>query len=164
MSPNTTPRAPSDSASAPAWAACDGGPPRGSGARSGSSAEGAREPRAGTTSAIAQSYPTRARVVGGRFAAPVGLRAGGRPDGASGLPERPVGRPWASGLRRCRGPAGPLLARLEQPLAQVRLLLRRRAPLGGIGQTLERAEPEQLQEQRRGAVQDGAELRAARLL
>ena len=34
----------------------------------------------------------------------------------------------------------------------------------GIGQLVERAQPEQLEEQRRRAVEDGAELRAARLL
>src|SRR3712207_8529603 len=45
-------------------------------------------------------------------------------------------------------------------------LFRSRAgvPGGRVGQVLDRRQPEQLQEQRRGAVEDGAELRAAGLL
>src|SRR4051795_6601735 len=57
-----------------------------------------------------------------------------------------------------------LLAGLEQALAQLRLLLRRGVEAGEVGQRVEPFEAEQLLEQRGGAVQHGAELRAARLL
>src|SRR4051812_30580227 len=59
---------------------------------------------------------------------------------------------------------GALLAGLEQALAQLRLLLRRGVEAGEVGQRVEPFEAEQLLEERGGAVQHGAELRAPRLL
>ena len=74
-------------------------------------------------------------------------------------------------LRNYRQPsvAGPAtvpagLAGAQQAVAQRGRLLRARVPLREVGQLLGRVQPEQLQEQRRGAVEDGAELRAAGLL
>src|SRR4029450_6842780 len=55
-------------------------------------------------------------------------------------------------LRRAR------LARPEQALAQRRLVLRARVPLLDLGQLVERAQAEQLEEQRRGPGGDGAGL------
>ncbi len=55
------------------------------------------------------------------------------------------------------------LAGAQQALAQVGLLLGRRVPLRDVGQLLQRAQPEQLEELRARAVEDGAELRATRL-
>ena len=74
----------------------------------------------------------------------------------------------AAAAARCRPPrrrgARALLARAQQPVAQRGLLLRARVPLRRVGQLVDRPEPEQLQEQRRGAIQHGAELRPAGLL
>ena len=72
---------------------------------------------------------------------------------------RPAGR---EELARPR--AGALVARAQQAVAQRRLVLGRRVPLLELGQLLERAQAEQLQEQRGGAVEHGAERRAAGLL
>src|SRR4051794_11703401 len=63
--------------------------------------------------------------------------------------------------RRCAAAGRP---RLQQTVAQGRLLLRRGVPLGDVREVVRAAEPEQLQEQRRRAVQHGAELRAPGLL
>src|SRR3954454_14724131 len=138
MSPKTTPSAPAASRSAPPWwlSCCARGlPSRGCGV--GSSADSARVPRRGATSAILPSYPPT--VVRRK---PAVRRSGGR-----------AGRPGRA-----------LLAGLEQAVAQLGLLLRRRVPLPGVRQVLERLEPEQLQEERRRAVEHRAELRAPRLL
>ena len=59
---------------------------------------------------------------------------------------------------------GARLAGPQQALAQLGLLLGRRIPARDVRQLVERAQAEQLQEQRRRAVEDGAELRVARLL
>src|SRR4051812_1766016 len=59
---------------------------------------------------------------------------------------------------------GALLARLQQPLAQLLLLLGRGIELRQVRQLVERAEAEQLLEQRGCAVEDGPELRAAGFL
>src|SRR5205085_10703977 len=56
------------------------------------------------------------------------------------------------------------LARAQQPVAQVGLIVGRRVPCRRVGQVVERGEAEELEEQRRRAVKAGAELRAARLL
>ena len=73
------------------------------------------------------------------------------------------------GCRRCGGGRagfldGAFFAGAQQAVAQRRLVLRAGVPGGGVGQVVDRLQPEQLQEQRRGAVQHGAELRAAGLL
>src|SRR5690348_12075436 len=67
------------------------------------------------------------------------------------------------GLRR-GSPAGSRLARAQQAIAQIGLLLGRRVPLRRIGQVVQRAQAEELEEERRRAVQDGAELRTPALL
>ena len=54
---------------------------------------------------------------------------------------------WASATARLGG--GALLAGLQQALAQLGLLLRRRVEGGRVGQLVERVQPEQLLEQRR---------------
>ena len=59
---------------------------------------------------------------------------------------------------------GAGLAGAQQPLAQLGLLLGGRIPAGDVGQLLQRAQAEQLQELGGGAVEDGAELRVAGLL
>ena len=56
------------------------------------------------------------------------------------------------------------VAGLEQALAQLVLLAGRGVPARGVGQVADRGEAEELQEQRRRAVEDGAELRAAGFL
>ena len=61
-----------------------------------------------------------------------------------------------------RRDAGARLAGGQQPVAQRALLLRRRVPLRDVGQLLGARQPEDLQEQRRRAVDDGAELASAR--
>src|SRR5690348_8767454 len=140
MSPNTTPSAPPASTSAPpAWCA-RGCPTRGCGAGRGSSAASVPAPRRVGALLIPASYPRR--PASGR------LRRGG----CRGRRLRP------------RRAARPLLAGLQEPVAELRLLLGRRVPLGRVGEVLEGLEAEELQEQRRRAVQDGAELRAPGLL
>jgi hypothetical protein len=62
------------------------------------------------------------------------------------------------------GAAGARLAGAQQPLAQLGLLLGGRVPARDVGQLVERAQAEQLQELGARAVQDRAELRAAGLL
>ena len=57
----------------------------------------------------------------------------------------------AAKLRRA---SSALLAGAQQAVAQRGLVLRARVPLRDLGQIVERAQPEQLQEQRRGAVED----------
>src|SRR4051812_27684880 len=66
--------------------------------------------------------------------------------------------------RSAVGDARARLARPEQALAQLRLLLGRRVPFGHVGQLVERVEAEELEEARRRAVEHGTELRAARFL
>ena len=56
------------------------------------------------------------------------------------------------------------LARAQQALAQLGLLLRGRVPAGDVGQLLQGAQPEQLQELGARAIQDRAELGVAGLL
>src|SRR5262249_55621817 len=89
-----------------------------------------------------------------------------------------LSRPWnsaqVSSVSSCSLNAGillprslgrrTLLARLQQALAQVGLLVRRRVEGGNLGQCVEPAEAEQLLEQGGRPVEHGAELRAARLL
>src|SRR3954470_2451381 len=67
-------------------------------------------------------------------------------------------------MPRVRSALGALLARAEQALAQLRLLLGRGVERRELGQGVEPGEAEQLLEQRRRPVQHGAELRAARFL
>ena len=113
-----------------------------------------------------------------------GLRAGGdRRDRRSGCARRPgcptsprgeVGRRrrgrgreggrQAHAVARWRRGARARVARAEQAVAQGRLVLRARVPLLELGELLERAQAEELEEQRRRAVEDGAERRAAGLL
>ena len=62
------------------------------------------------------------------------------------------------------GVARALLAGAQQAVAQVGLLLGRGIPLHDARQRLERVQPEELEEEVGRAVQDGAELRAPRLL
>src|SRR4051812_49127083 len=67
-----------------------------------------------------------------------------------------------AGIGSGGGTAG--LARTQKPVPQGCGLLRARVPLCGVGQVLRRVQAEELEEQRRRAVQDGAELRTAGLL
>src|SRR5947209_18936199 len=60
--------------------------------------------------------------------------------------------------------AGARLAGAEQPVAQLGLLLGARVPAGHVGQLVEIAQAEELQELRRRPVLDRPELRLARLL
>src|SRR5919206_4116501 len=60
--------------------------------------------------------------------------------------------------------AGARLAGAQQAVAQVGLLVGAGVPPRRVGQVVERGEAEELEEQRRRAVEHGAELRAARLL
>ena len=60
--------------------------------------------------------------------------------------------------------ARALVARAQQAVAQRGLVLRARVPLLELGQLLDRAQAEQLEEQRGRAVEHGAERRAAGLL
>src|SRR5256885_9602544 len=59
---------------------------------------------------------------------------------------------------------GSLLPGLEQPLANLALLLRSGVERGDVGKLVEPVEAEQALEQLGGAVEHRAELRAARLL
>ena len=59
-------------------------------------------------------------------------------------------------------PAG--LARAQETIPQLRLLLGARVPAGDVRKLIERVQPEQLQELDAGAVQHRTELRMARLL
>ena len=79
-----------------------------------------------------------------------------------GRRRRPGGSARDAGC--CAPGAGADVAGAEQPLAQLVLLVGRRVPGARVGQVVERVEAEELEEQRRRAVEDGAELRAARLL
>ena len=79
--------------------------------------------------------------------------------------EQAFSRARGSPTRRLHaGRLGPFLAGAQQAVAQRGLVLRARVPLRRVGQLVDRLQPEQLEEQRRRAVQHGAELRAAGLL
>ena len=93
--------------------------------------------------------------------------------GAARARARRIDRPAAARADRAAGAgralvgrraAEPLLARAQQAVAQLALDLGRRIPLVDVGQRVARLEPEQAQEEVGGAVEHGAEARAARLL
>src|SRR4051795_7059957 len=179
MSPKTTPSAPAASSSALPCPA-RGGPTRGSDAPAGSSADSARVPARKPTDGTVSSYPTGPRGVGARFAgdarprpgpgtvaaraAPAAGAAAGHAPGGGGGAAGGRSRAGSRAGRPARRGGGALLAGAQQALAQVGLLLGRRVPLRRVRQVLERAQAEELQEQRGRAVEHRAELRAARLL
>ena len=69
------------------------------------------------------------------------------------------------GRKRRAAAASPRrFSRTQQAISERGRLLGRRIPLRDLGQVVRRVQPEELEEQRRRAVQDGAELAAARLL
>ena len=122
------------------------------------------DPRARLLAASPRRAPGRARPR--RRCSRGLLRSGARRRGAR---RRPRGRgTWPGAPRDAQAACGPLrrarFARAQQPLAQLGGLLRRGVEARDVGQLLERAQAEELQEGARGAVERGAELRAAGLL
>src|SRR5512139_3359647 len=84
-----------------------------------------------------------------------------RPPPAPLFPPRP---PPAPAPLPARPSLDPLLTRLQQALAQLALVLRRRVELRRIRKGVEAREPEELLEQRGGPVGDRTELRPPTLL
>src|ERR1039458_9949391 len=80
------------------------------------------------------------------------------------MPHAASSPPARAELLRRRATTRASLAGTQQPLAQRRLLLRSGIPTGDIGQLVERAQTEQLQELRARAIQHRAELGASALL
>src|SRR4051794_39723528 len=139
-------------------------------------------PRAAASRAIAwlrmSCSPTRKKVAWAP-AASSASRIAGVPSGSgpsSKVSAAPAGTRSRPGSRRQRSTSATsspndgtsalraLLARLQQALAQLLLLLRRGVEPREVRQLVERAQAEQLLEQRRRAVEHGAELRAPGLL